>query len=627
MKNNEQNRVNQNQKSENQVSLFNFLNKIFRTKTIELERDGTPYARGRGVKMPTIFFFTFLFLLFFQNKIAAQIFPPDFLCVRSDTLFWDIPTNPCGTFNNYEIYFSSNPTGPFSLLTTITNQGQNIYHHSNPAGDIWYYYLQSDFNCAGQAVLQSDTLNNRQPEIAILQTASINGNAIEINWLPSPSPETYGYIIFRNTALGTVSLDTIYGATSYIDNNAFPNDQSETYFVVALDECGNTSIFNDSHSTIFLTQMVAICDQAINLNWNLYDGWVSGIEKQEIWLSIDGGAPTLAAALSGTTTSYVFENALDIENYCFFIRATEMGSNLMVNSNEVCVTPDVVQKMKNLVLKNVNVLLDGSVELTWNWNSDAEIQSVEILQNNTNNAFTILNSFAAPTSLGNSDNFIDAISDPTTGKIFYKIQTTDDCDTLAFSNYGSTIHLTGTAQDDLTNFINWTAFDIKNATVEDYSIYRMVGGSVSFLETVSAGTTTYVDAVNPEKEEESNVCYFVIANAIVTLPDGSTESIESSSNIDCVEQLSNIIAPNAFAPQGRNQIFKPFIVFGETVNYRFMVYNRWGELLFETKNKSEGWNGKYKGKIQPMGAYVFHVKITQMNGRVIEEQGVFTLLR
>ncbi|HFC00757.1 MAG TPA: hypothetical protein ENJ53_08130, partial [Phaeodactylibacter sp.] len=418
------------------------------------------------MKKNPLFFFALFFLLFFQNKTIAQIFPPDFLCVRSDSLFWDIPTsNTCGSFNSYEIYFSSNATGPFSLLTTITNQGQNFYYHTNPAGDIWYYYLQTNLNCVGETVLQSDTLNNRQPEIAVLQTASVNGSDIEINWLPSPSPETSGYIIFRNTLSGTVAVDTVYGVTSFTDNNASPDSQSETYFIVALDECGNTSIFNEPHTTIFLSQSVSICDQAINLNWSLYEGWTGGIDHQEIWVSVDGGVPTLVTTLLGNATNYVFENANDTEEYCFFVRATEAGSSLVANSNEVCVTPDVVQKMKNLVLKNVNVLLDGSVELTWNWDSDAEIQSVEILQSNDNNSFTISNSSAAPALLGNGDSFIDAISDPTTGKIFYKIQTTDDCDTLAFSNYGSTIYLTGTAQTDLTNFINWTAFDIKNATV------------------------------------------------------------------------------------------------------------------------------------------------------------------
>ena len=171
-------------------------------------------------------------VLFFSSKTTAQVFPPDFLCVRSDTLFWDIPTNSCGTFNNYEVFFSANPNGPFNLLGTVPNQGQNFFHHPNPTVDTWYYYLQSDFNCPGEVVLQSDTLDNLQPEVAILTSASVNGNSIELEWQASPSPEVSAYIIFRSTSMGTVALDTIYGGvTNFIDNSAFPNDQSETYFI------------------------------------------------------------------------------------------------------------------------------------------------------------------------------------------------------------------------------------------------------------------------------------------------------------------------------------------------------------------------------------------------------------
>ncbi|MGK0366743.1 MAG: gliding motility-associated-like protein, partial [Saprospiraceae bacterium] len=73
--------------------------------------------------------------------------------------------------------------------------------------------------------------------------------------------------------------------------------------------------------------------------------------------------------------------------------------------------------------------------------------------------------------------------------------------------------------------------------------------------------------------------------------------------------------------------FKPLVIFGETVDYQFRVYNRWGELIFETKDVDQGWNGKYKGTIQPMGAYIFQARITQSSGRVVEEGGVFMLLR
>jgi len=59
--------------------------------------------------------------------------------------------------------------------------------------------LQSDFNCPGEMVLQSDTLDNEQPEVAIITRATINGNSIELEWQASPSPEVSTYIIFRNT--------------------------------------------------------------------------------------------------------------------------------------------------------------------------------------------------------------------------------------------------------------------------------------------------------------------------------------------------------------------------------------------------------------------------------------------
>lgn len=574
---------------------------------------------------------TLVIFLIFSNKTIAQVFPPGFLCVRSDTLFWDIPTNNCGIFNNYEILFSANSTGPFNLLGTISNQGQDFFHHPNPTANTWYYYLQSDFNCPGEIVLQSDTLDNQQPSVAILTGASVNGNSIELEWIASPSPEVSAYIVFRSTSMGAIALDTIYGGvTNFADDTASPNEQSETYLILAIDECGNTSIFNDAHSTVFLEQSVISCEQKIVLNWNLYQGWTNGVGSQEVWANINGGGAFLQATISGSDTSYVFENASNSDNYCFYIKSIENGTDVEVLSNKICVVPDIIEPMRDLILRNVKVLPDNSVELIWDWNSIAEIQSFEILQSLESDpvsTFTILNSTPAPIPLGNGKTYIDVISEPSESKVFYKIQTTDDCDTVVESNYGSTIHLVGNPQPGFTNFLTWTSFDIENAELVDYAIYRIVNDVSTFVELVPAGTTFFSDEVDPSESSESNVCYFVVAKANLTLPNGSIESIESSSNTTCVEQLVSIVAPNAFAPQGVNQIFRPLIIFGETVNYHFSVYNRWGELLFETKNIDEGWNGKYKGVIQPLGAYIFQVRITQVNGRVVEDSGVFTLLR
>ncbi|MCX8079940.1 MAG: PKD domain-containing protein [Bacteroidia bacterium] len=54
--------------------------------------------------------------------------------------------------------------------------------------------------------------------------------------------------------------------------------------------------------------------------------------------------------------------------------------------------------------------------------------------------------------------------------------------------------------------------------------------------------------------------------------------------------------PNAFSPDqnGLNDIFKPFVIGVE--NYKFYVFNRWGEIVYKTQNRQEGWDGTFRGK-------------------------------
>ena len=43
-------------------------------------------------------------------------------------------------------------------------------------------------------------------------------------------------------------------------------------------------------------------------------------------------------------------------------------------------------------------------------------------------------------------------------------------------------------------------------------------------------------------------------------------------------------------------------------DYQFFIFDRWGELLFETNNISNGWNGTFKGEDVPSGLYVWKIK-------------------
>lgn len=86
--------------------------------------------------------------------------------------------------------------------------------------------------------------------------------------------------------------------------------------------------------------------------------------------------------------------------------------------------------------------------------------------------------------------------------------------------------------------------------------------------------------------------------------------------------------PNSFTPNNdsKNDYFRP-IIQQDIVNYRFVIYNRYGQKVFETQNYSVGWDGKFKGKDQPVGTYAYYLSFTNGLGYNTEEKGTCILLR
>jgi gliding motility-associated-like protein len=64
--------------------------------------------------------------------------------------------------------------------------------------------------------------------------------------------------------------------------------------------------------------------------------------------------------------------------------------------------------------------------------------------------------------------------------------------------------------------------------------------------------------------------------------------------------------PSAFTPNGdgKNDLFMP-LLFGNVKQYKFSVYNRWGQIIFRTTELNKGWDGTIKGIKQNGGVYVW----------------------
>ncbi|MBC7534799.1 MAG: gliding motility-associated C-terminal domain-containing protein [Ferruginibacter sp.] len=86
--------------------------------------------------------------------------------------------------------------------------------------------------------------------------------------------------------------------------------------------------------------------------------------------------------------------------------------------------------------------------------------------------------------------------------------------------------------------------------------------------------------------------------------------------------------PNAFSPNGDglNDIFR-ITPAGISYTEWFRVFNRYGELVFETNKWLKGWDGSYLGKKQPVGNYVWAVKGVNKYGKIVEMKGTVLLIR
>jgi gliding motility-associated-like protein len=108
-------------------------------------------------------------------------------------------------------------------------------------------------------------------------------------------------------------------------------------------------------------------------------------------------------------------------------------------------------------------------------------------------------------------------------------------------------------------------------------------------------------------------CLSLVSNKIIT-------------EIGC--NNTNIYVPDIFSPNGDgiNDVVKAVCVGIAKLKY-FKIYNRWGNILFETTEESKGWDGRFRGQIQPSDSYIWLVEGIDTNGKEIRKTGTLNLIK
>lgn len=94
----------------------------------------------------------------------------------------------------------------------------------------------------------------------------------------------------------------------------------------------------------------------------------------------------------------------------------------------------------------------------------------------------------------------------------------------------------------------------------------------------------------------------------------------------CVSEIPFFIA-DIFSPNGDGMNDILYVRSSEAEKLEFLVFDRWGKLLFESDDVNQGWDGTYKGRKAEEGVYFYSVKMTLISGEEVLEKGDITLIR
>jgi gliding motility-associated-like protein len=473
--------------------------------------------------------------------------------------------------------------------------------------------------------------NDEAPDPPIMDSISIqlNGTSVYLGWQASPSGDTDAYIIYQIIGSTITALDTVYGINNtFYSNSALAlTDGPVSLAVAALDVCLQEGEMATTQTSIYLEHNLVSCEGRVYLNWSAYGGWSSTVSQYQILQSVNGGAYTLSATVNGNILQTSIPQLIPAATYCFVIRA--ISSNSSSTSNTVCFQANVQDLPDFAYTRKATIVNNGPAYSECIIDNMADIASYKVLRAiyPSVNFDTIFTGNINPAL--NQLSYTDVAVTPYNQSYIYKYALIDKCDNPSvISNPARTILLQGVALDGFVNRLFWNPYSEWDAGVGQYRLFRSLDKGATFSEIWnSTSDTTFQDIVASEVDTLMQFCYYVeaVENEINSYGVRDT----SRSNYVCLFQKTTIWIPSAFRPGNSsvNYFFKGIGLYENLASeHTFSIFNRWGELLFFTKDPKQPWDGKYLDRVVPTGIYVYKIRFKLPDGSTINRVGSVMVL-
>ncbi len=307
-------------------------------------------------------------------------------------------------------------------------------------------------------------------------------------------------------------------------------------------------------------------------------------------------------------SSYELEDASlnnNAESYRFRIVASDICQRLQEASQEV----------SSIALDYQLVDITTDIQVDFNWEIATAGFSQAVLINNQMQALQTNNA---------QDNQVIDFSTCTEIGIFYMESTINGVlsrsrSILPFD--GQTIMLPSPLAPNvsLTGNIIEISFEPTSFPLGEIQILRRsTGNSYEQIGTETDHNGSFLDLTIPSGVSEA--CYRITyTDECGNLSEQSTET--------CIELAASLRLPNAFSPNGDN--VNDTFVAGDGVfnNFQMLVYNRWGDLVFQTTDATVGWDGTIGTKDAPSGSYLYRASYTNADNFTIRRSGSVALIR
>jgi gliding motility-associated-like protein len=199
------------------------------------------------------------------------------------------------------------------------------------------------------------------------------------------------------------------------------------------------------------------------------------------------------------------------------------------------------------------------------------------------------------------------------------------------STYSVSLVVTPVACASLATTITKTVSIVAPPINQRYISLNAVQGRNLQLEARTFGGATYnwspASGLNNPSISTPVFNYNAEVDFVISITTGAGCVIKDSQLVRIFKE-KEIYMPKGFSPNsdGNNDKIFPRLVGVRSLSY-FKVYNRWGQLIFQTSKDGEGWDGTFRGSKQPMESYVWIAEGIDIDNNPIKRTGTFLLLR